>query len=102
MVIDLESLFSSKPHMEKNMEYYSHRIMLDTEEETDFNPSDFDSSNSGKEYVRLYAFPIPANNLKFNSSVNYPREQTRRRLADVSYRRVSKKINEIEYPLFEG
>ncbi|CAH1761156.1 496_t:CDS:2 [Entrophospora sp. SA101] len=58
MVIDLESLFSSKPHMEKNMEYYSHRIMLDTEEETDFNPSDFDSSNSGKEYVRLYAFPV--------------------------------------------
>ncbi|CAJ0900194.1 13176_t:CDS:2, partial [Entrophospora sp. SA101] len=40
------------------MEYYSHRIMLDTEEETDFNPSDFDSSNSGKEYVRLYAFPV--------------------------------------------
>ncbi|CAJ0909574.1 2993_t:CDS:2 [Entrophospora sp. SA101] len=30
----------------------------DTEEETDFNPSDFDSSNSGKEYVRLYAFPV--------------------------------------------
>ncbi|CAJ0764339.1 8050_t:CDS:2 [Entrophospora sp. SA101] len=33
------------------MEYYSHRIMLDTEEETDFNPSDFDSSNSGKDQI---------------------------------------------------
>nr|CAG8442797.1 5440_t:CDS:2 [Entrophospora candida] len=90
MVIDLESLFSSKPHMEKNMEYYSHRIMLDTEEETDFNPSDFDSSDSGKDDYKVV-------NCNTQNQITYGvMSDSSKQLKIQFFRKLSQRTNKVE------
>nr|CAG8512625.1 6924_t:CDS:2 [Entrophospora candida] len=87
---DLESLFSSKPHMEKNMEYYSHRIMLDTEEETDFNPSDFDSSDSGKDDYKVV-------NCNTQSQITYGvMSDSSKQLKIQFFRKLSQRTNKVE------
>nr|CAG8579622.1 3665_t:CDS:2 [Entrophospora candida] len=91
MVIDHESVSSSKTHVEN----YSHIIMLEY----------------GTCFVR-YAFPvgrssrIPVDNLEFNSSVNYHHQRTNKAEAhecdlDLLIKELAKKIDEIEFPLSE-